>query len=272
MTTSHIVFIGAGHMATSLIAGMINQGMDPQQISACDHNPPKLEKLNQDYAIATFADSVEAIQNADIVVLAVKPQVMQPLCERLHQEANLSHKLFISIAAGISCNRLTHWLGRVPIVRCMPNLPAKIGLGVTGLYADQSITTEQCNEATQIMSAVGKTVWVQEEDAINHIIAIAGSSPAYFFLFMDAMQQYAQELGFSSDEAKDIVTQTALGSITLAINSAEQTLATMCQNVAVKGGTTAEAIRIFEQAGLRNTVKQAMQAAIDRGRQLELQL
>ncbi|CAG8998525.1 MAG: Pyrroline-5-carboxylate reductase [Candidatus Celerinatantimonas neptuna] len=272
MATSKIVFIGAGHMATSLIFGMINQGIDPKRISACDHNPPKLKKLNQDYAITTFADSVKAIQNADIVVLAVKPQVMQPLCERFHQESDLSHKLFISIAAGISCNRLTQWLGNVPIIRCMPNLPAKIGLGVTGLYADQDITPDQRIEATQIMSAVGKTIWVSKEDAINHIIAIAGSSPAYFFLFMDAMQQYAQELGFSSDDARDIVTQTALGSVTLAIDSAEQTLATMCQNVAVKGGTTAEAIRTFEQAGLRNTVKQAMQAAIERGRQLELQL
>lgn len=272
MTTQQFVFIGAGHMAASLIGGMVEQGIDAKQIGACDHNPPKLEKLQQHYGIQTYTDSLAAAKSAKVIILAVKPQVMQPLCEQLKAQLDLNDKLFISIAAGINCTRLKEWLGDVPVIRCMPNLPAQVGEGVTGLYAGEDITTEQRELAQQAMSSVGQVVWVQKESEINHIIAIAGSAPAYFFMFMDAMQQYAQELGFSAEQAREMVTHTALGSAKLAQNSADTPLATMCQNVAVKGGTTAEAVRVFAQAKLHDTVKEAMQAAIDRGLELERQL
>ncbi|MFM2482490.1 pyrroline-5-carboxylate reductase [Celerinatantimonas sp. YJH-8] len=272
MTTQQFVFIGAGHMASSLIGGMVRQGISASTIGACDHNPGKLESLQNQYQIATYADSISAMDAAEVVILAVKPQVMQDLCQTLKKQGNVEGKLFISIAAGIRCEQLQNWLGHVPIIRCMPNLPAKVGEGVTGVYAPEDITASQKQSAERALSSVGQVVWLDNEAAINHIIAIAGSAPAYFFLFMDAMQQYAQELGFSEEQAREMVTHTALGSVKLALNDAQTTLATMCQNVAVKGGTTAEAVQVFEQAGLRETVKQAMQAAIERGQQLERQL
>ncbi|MFM2485818.1 pyrroline-5-carboxylate reductase [Celerinatantimonas yamalensis] len=272
MATPRIVFIGAGHMAGSLIGGMIKQGMDSAFIGACDHNPPKLEQLQSHYGIQVYSDSLSALNSADVIVLAVKPQVMQALCETLKQDGDVSGKLFISVAAGITCSHLKKWLGDVPIVRCMPNLPAKVGLGVSGLYASVDTNAELRKIAEQTLECVGAVIWVEKEEGINHIIAAAGSAPAYFFLFMDAIQQYAQSLGFSEKDARNIVTQTALGSATLAMSDPGTTLAQMCQNVAVKGGTTAEAVRVFNQADIHTTVKKAMQAAIERSQQLEDQL
>lgn len=272
MSTPRIVFIGAGHMASSLIGGMVKQGMDAQFIGACDHNPPKLQALHEQYQIHTYLDSLTALANADVVVLAVKPQVMQTLCEQLKKEGDIQDKLFISLAAGITCAHLKKWLGDVAVIRAMPNLPAKVGLGLTALFANPQANDEHKQIATQALQSVGEVIWVENEQGINHIIAAAGSAPAYFFLFMDAMSQYAQQLGFSAEQARAIVTQTALGSATLAAQEMDTSLGQMCANVAVKGGTTAEAVNVFENAGLRDTVKQAMQAAIDRSKQLEDQL
>lgn len=272
MTSPKFVFIGAGHMASSLIGGMVQSGISGTQIGACDHNPEKLAVIQRRDGITTYADTSSAIAAADVVILAVKPQVMQPLCEEISMLTNLEHKLFISIAAGITCRHLQQWLGDYPVVRCMPNLPAQVGLGVSGLFANEHVTATQKELATQAMNAVGEAIWVENEQGINHIIAAAGSAPAYFFMFMDAMVAHCIELGFSEADARRIVIQTSLGSATLAEKQSEIPLKQMCQNVAVKGGTTAAAIEIFADADLYDTVRQAMQAAIRRSQELEDQL
>jgi pyrroline-5-carboxylate reductase len=268
--TKRIVFIGAGNMASSLIGGLIANGTDKTALAASDPNQEQRTKLAKQFSITTYQDNRDAIAQADVVVLAVKPQLMEVVCREIASFGlALENKLFISIAAGISISRLKEFLGEVPVVRTMPNTPALVQTGMTGLYAPTSVTQDDRDFAQSVMAAVGKTLWVQSEQAINHVIAAAGSAPAYFFLFMEAMADYAQELGFTPEQARTLVEQSALGSAKMVAANPELPLATLRANVTSKGGTTAEAIRVFEEQGLRDCVKHAMQAASDRGAEME---
>lgn len=268
--TKNIVFIGAGNMATSLIGGMIANGTDKTQISASDPSPAQTDKLSEQFGIQTFDNNEVAIAKADIVVLAVKPQLMEVVCQAIAKtELNLQNKLFISIAAGVRIERLKSMLGEVEVVRTMPNTPALVQTGMTGLYAEPTVSQESRDAAQAIMAAVGKTLWVDEEDAINQVTAAAGSAPAYFFLFMEAMTDYAIKQGFTSEQARLLVEQSALGSAKMVAANPEIDLATLRANVTSKGGTTAEAIRTFEEQGLRDVVDQAMQAAARRSAEME---
>ncbi len=269
--TARIAFIGGGNMASSLIGGIIANGAAASNITASDPNLEQQQKLQQQFAINVTADNGQAIASSDIVVLAVKPQLMAEVCQAIKDLGlDLGAKLFISIAAGISVKRLKGLLGeQVAIVRTMPNTPALVGRGMTGLYAAADVSSEQATSAEQLMQAVGETCWVEQEDEINHIIAAAGSAPAYFFLFMEAMQQHAEQLGFSPEQARKLVQQSALGSAELVAANPNLELATLRANVTSKGGTTAEAIRVFEEQGVRKIVANAMDAAIARGREME---
>ncbi|WP_432454350.1 pyrroline-5-carboxylate reductase [Agarivorans sp. QJM3NY_29] len=269
--TVRIAFIGGGNMASSLIGGLIANGTDASNITASDPNLEQQQKLQQEFAIPVTDNNAQATAQSDVIVLAVKPQLMAIVCEDLaKQSGDLSNKLFISIAAGISIARLKNLLGeKTAIVRTMPNTPALVGRGMTGLYAPSDVSAQQSAAAEQLMQAVGETCWVQQEDQINHIIAAAGSAPAYFFLFMEAMQQHAEHLGFSPEQARQLVQQSALGSAELVAANPDLDLTTLRANVTSKGGTTAEAIRVFEEQQLPRIVGQAMDAAIARGREME---
>ena len=271
MEQRKIAFIGGGNMARSLISGLINAGHPAQLIHVTDLDQDKLSELAEQFGVQTSMDNALAAQQADVLVLAVKPQYMAEMLTALTTTlGDYQHKLVISIAAGISVARLSALLGgHGNIVRTMPNTPALIGLGMTGLFAAPAVSLADCDFAEQMLQAVVKTVWVGNESGINSVIAASGSAPAYFFLFMQLIAEEAERMGFSAEQARLLVQQTALGSAQMVVDNPHLDLETLRAQVTSKGGTTAEAIRSFEEQGLARLVSQAMQAAVQRAEEME---
>lgn len=267
-----ITFIGAGNMAKAIIAGLVNSGYSAQLITACSPSMTKDSELHSQYGVNCRNDNVESARQADVIVLAVKPQMMADVCNPIHQQVDLSGKLILSIAAGISVERFYQMLGKVDIIRIMPNTPSLIGLGMSGLYAPANVSAGDKAFTTALMESVGKICWVNDESGINNVIAAAGSAPAYFFLFMEAMQQEAERLGFSTETARLLVQQAALGATHMVEANPKIDIGTLRQQVTSKGGTTAEALRVFNENGLSETVALAMQAAIKRASEMEKSL
>ena len=269
MEQRSIAFIGAGNMARSIIAGLIASGYDASKITATAPSETRLAPLSRDFGIHTDSDNLRAAQQADVIVLAVKPQLMAEVCLPL-QAVDFSNKLVISIAAGINSARLATLLdSQLHLVRVMPNTPALIGKGMSGLYAEATLASQDHQFASQLLQAVGEICWVKQEADINGIIAAAGSAPAYFFLFMEAIQQQAMAQGFDEKTARLLVQQTALGAAEMVQANPETDLATLRQQVTSKGGTTAEAINTFNQHHLTEIVAKAMQAAVARAQEME---
>ncbi|MEV3830357.1 pyrroline-5-carboxylate reductase [Aeromonas allosaccharophila] len=266
-----LAFIGAGNMSRSIIAGLVKAGYPAGQITAANPSRPKLEALASEHGIRITQSNAEAARDAEVIVLAVKPQLMAGMLAALVAElGSLEGKLLISIAAGIKVARLGEMAGgHDRIIRTMPNTPALLGLGMTGLYAPEHIGARDREFAEQMMQAVGKTLWVEQESGINGVIAAAGSAPAYFFLFMQAIAEEAEAMGFSPDQARLLVQQTALGAAAMVEQNPELALQTLREQVTSKGGTTAEAINTFQQQGLMPLTAQAMQAAVARATEME---
>ncbi|MCK5819782.1 MAG: pyrroline-5-carboxylate reductase [Psychromonas sp.] len=273
MQHKKIAFIGAGNMASSIIYGIVKDGYPADCILACAPSLNNTEKLAEKLTIKTSQHNQRAVYWADVIVLAVKPQIMAEVCQAMIDDgANFENKLIISIIAGVCVDRLVSLLGNVAIIRTMPNTPALIQKGMTGLFAPPRVSKADRDFATNLMDVVGKTLWVEKESMINAIIATSGSSPAYFFLFMQAMQEKAVELGFSSQEARLLVQQSAIGSAEMVANNTHLSLATLRQNVTSQGGVTAEAINLMSTFKVPESIKKAMQAAVDRGKEMEIQL
>ena len=271
---SNICFIGGGNMATSLIGGLIAQGHAANSISVNDPNEAQREQLTTQYGINTFADCTPALADADIVVLAVKPQVMKDVALIVAKAAEQSSKqpLFVSIAAGINLFSLQQWLGKEQaIVRCMPNTPSLIQLGATGLFANEHTSIVQKNLAETVLKAAGIVQWVQSEAEIDAVTAVSGSGPAYYFLLMEAMIDAGIELGLSRETASELTIQTAIGAAQMAKES-DVDVAELRRRVTSPGGTTEEAINTFEGAHLRDIVKAALNAANRRSGELALML
>ena len=255
-------------MASSLIGGLIEQGFAPDLIIASDIDQGKLVKLQQDYSVRTETDNDRAIQQSDIVILAIKPQIMQQVCRAITETAH--NPLFISIAAGVRATDIDRWLGGGrALVRCMPNTPALVGLGASALFANSLVNPDQRQQAEQIMQSTGISVWVDEEAKLDAVTAISGSGPAYFFLFIEALQNAATALGLEPDIAAKLARQTALGAATMAL---DQDVVSLRQQVTSKGGTTERAIASFEQSQLQQIVLQAAQAAQQRSVELAEEL
>ena len=263
-----ITFIGAGNMARSLIIGLL-QDKANVLLRVADPDPQQLDAIRQHWPdVQATQDNAEALQGADVVVLAVKPQVMREVLEPLADLAQRNRPLVISIAAGIREAALNQWLGgNLPIVRCMPNTPALVQTGATGLVANAQVSQAQRNLAESILRAVGITVWFAEEASIDSVTAVSGSGPAYFFLVMEAMQAAAQNLGMSAEDAQLLVVQTALGAARLALESGEPA-AELRRKVTSKGGTTEAALKVLNDGGLPALFEQALQAAAKRSREL----
>ena len=271
---SNICFIGGGNMATSLIGGLIAQGHAANSISVSDPNEAQREQLTTQYGINTFADCALALADADIVVLAVKPQVMKDVALIVAKAAEQSSKqpLFVSIAAGINLYSLQQWLGKdQAIVRCMPNTPSLIQLGATGLFANEQTSIVQKNLAETVLKAAGIVQWVQSEAEIDAVTAVSGSGPAYYFLLMEAMIDAGIELGLSRETASELTIQTAIGAAQMAKES-DVDVAELRRRGTSPGGTTEEAINTFEGAHLRDIVKAALSAANRRSGELALML
>lgn len=267
MTTNKVIgFIGAGNMANSLIKGILAGGADPANLWAADIDEEKLQELADDCKIQAKT-AAEIAQSADVVVLAVKPQVMKVVCQSLAAELQ-ADALVVSIAAGITASHLQAWLGgERAIVRCMPNTPALVGKGASGLFANELVNEEQRLLATNILAAVGVSLWVEQERLIDAVTAVSGSGPAYFFLFMEAMEATGQSLGLSAEAARLLTLNTALGAAELALSSSDDT-AELRRKVTSPGGTTEQAINRFEDGDLRTLVDTAMNAARLRSEEL----
>mgnify|MGYP005988780265 CR=1 FL=1 len=267
---SNICFIGGGNMATSLIGGLIAQGHSADSISVSDPNEEQRRQLEKQFSINTFADCGPAMVNADIVVLAVKPQIMKAVALNVASAITADSKapLFVSIAAGINLFSLQSWLGKdQAIVRCMPNTPSLIQLGASGLFANENTSLVQKNLAETVLKAAGIVQWVQSEAEIDAVTAVSGSGPAYYFLLMEAMIDAGIELGLSRETASQLTIQTAIGAAQMAKESDLDT-AELRRRVTSPGGTTEQAIKSFESAHLRDIVKAALNAANRRSAEL----
>jgi pyrroline-5-carboxylate reductase len=261
-----ITFIGGGNMATALIAGLAGKLTTAENIHVVDPNPEALERVHGAYGVSTATAIDEQVAAGEVVVLAVKPQQMREVAALL--KPHLSRQLVISIAAGIRGADLSRWLGGYgAIVRCMPNTPALIGQGITGMVAMAGATEQQREAADSILRAVGKTVWLDDESLIDPVTAVSGSGPAYVFYFLEAMQQAAVEMGLSAGQGKELALATFLGAAQLAAQS-DDPLEVLRQKVTSKGGTTHAAITSMEQAGVKAAIIEAMKAAAARGREL----
>jgi pyrroline-5-carboxylate reductase len=267
LSESSIGFIGAGNMARSLIQGLLNNGIAPSNIFAADIDQQKLQELESEFGIQT-ADSNSVANSADVLVMAVKPQVMAQACADVFEVVQSRPVLLVSIAAGITISHLSDWLGdECAIVRCMPNTPALVGKGATGLYPNEMVSKAQKSLAEEILSAVGIALWLESETQIDAVTALSGSGPAYFFLLMEAMQSTAEQMGLDRDIARQLTTQTAIGAAELASQSSDE-IAELRRQVTSPGGTTEAALNRFEQGGFRKLVLEALSAAQKRSEEL----
>jgi len=265
---AQICFIGAGNMAQSLIGGLIASGYAKENLFAADPTLEQRNMITERFGIQCFEDNNEAVSNSDIVVLAVKPQVLEQVCVSLTNAVTSKKPLYISVAAGVRSQAIDTWLGgQNAIVRTMPNTPALIQTGATGLFANHAVSENQRSQAEHIMRAAGLTVWVKEESQLNAVTALSGSGPAYYFLFMEAMEQAGQTLGLDKKTAHLLTLQTALGAAKMVLES-HQDCQTLRQNVTSPNGTTEKAIHSFENNHLKDIVSQAMQAANNRAIEL----
>ncbi|KLU14785.1 MULTISPECIES: pyrroline-5-carboxylate reductase [Xenorhabdus] len=270
MENRKITFIGAGNMAHAIIAGLVRKGYPAELITVCSPTTTRRDVLVKEYGINSQSDNIRYAQEASVIVLAVKPQMMAEVCGSLYSHVDFNGKLVISIAAGIPVPRFYTLLqDNLNIIRIMPNTPSLVGQGMSGLFAPEHIGQADRNFAASLMSCVGKVCWVNDENGINDIIAIAGSAPAYFFLFMESMQQEAERLGFDSETARELVLQAAIGSAKLAETQKDLPFAILREQVTSKGGTTAEALRIFYEGRMPEIVSNAMQGAIRRAQEME---
>ena len=251
-------------MAGSIIGGLLESGHPAERVSAADPFPESLVRLREMAPVATFTENAGAVAGADVVILAVKPQVMAEACSSIAAAVAESGALVISIAAGITIASMQARLGeQAAIVRCMPNTPALLGCGATGLYANEKVSEQQRGFAEAILSAVGITRWVDTEQDLDAVTALSGSGPAYFFLFMEALIDAGTAQGLARETAEELAMQTALGAARMALEN-DVDLVELRRRVTSPGGTTQAAIENFEQQGLRTLVKDAMQAAADR--------
>ncbi len=266
-----IAFIGAGNMATSIIGGLIDNGFEGS-ILAADKDREKLADLKNRFGVSTTIDNKEAISKADIIVLAVKPQIMKMVCTEFSDQAQENKPMFISIAAGLESETINQWLGGdLAIVRCMPNTPALLQAGASGLFANHLVSGSQKRIAQSIFDSVGTTVWVEDENMLHAVTAVSGSGPAYYFLFMEAMQKAGESLGLSPEISAQLTAQTALGAAKM-VQQTDDSAETLRQKVTSPNGTTEKAIKSFEQDGIRQIIHQAMLECVKRSEELSQEL
>jgi pyrroline-5-carboxylate reductase len=262
--TQKISFIGAGNMARSLVSGLLRNGHPSAAISAADPMPGQREQL-AGLGIVVHADNDAAAAGADVVVLAVKPQVLKRVLEAMTLSPE---QLVVSIAAGVNLQSLARWTApSQPIVRCMPNTPALLGAGVTALFANEHATPAQRDQAEAVLAAAGRTLWVAEESLLDAVTAVSGSGPAYFFYLMESMIEAGQRLGLDADTATLLTLETAYGAALMAREGSDSP-ATLREKVTSPGGTTERALSILDAAGTRESIASALEGAAEKAREL----
>ncbi|MFI4885811.1 MAG: pyrroline-5-carboxylate reductase, partial [Steroidobacterales bacterium] len=261
MSHIELTVLGAGNMGRALIGGLLRHGMRPEQITVGESREAARAALAQELGIAATADNAAAIAKADLVVLAVKPQHAGSVLAALAPQLQPRRPIVLSVAAGVRIQALQSWCGAgVPVIRAMPNRPAFVGAGVTGLYAPAEIGASQRATAAQIMQSVGEVVWVATEEALDVVTALSGSGPAYYFLLAEAMMQAGVELGLPVDTARRLSIATLHGAGLLAQGS-DGDLARLRTEVTSKGGTTEAALRTLQAADFNELICRAVAAA-----------
>ncbi len=258
-------------MARSLIGGLLSNQIDRSSITVSDPIPEARQYVSDQFQVPVTADNNEVIENSASVILAVKPQVMKQVVEDAQQAFRQHRPLLISIAAGITTDSIDAWSGGgYAIIRVMPNTPALIQKGISALYANERVSTDQKQRTESILSAVGKTVWVDKESKLDAVTAVSGSGPAYFFYLIEAVQAGAENLGLQTEDAKLLAIQTAVGSALLAQHS-DDSPATLRKKVTSPGGTTEAALKVLESAGVKDSFIQAISAAQNRAVEMSKQ-
>lgn len=272
MTIPSLCFIGGGNMARSLVGGLIADGWPADRIQVTDTNPEALALLAERFGVTTRQGNALAARDADVLVLAVKPQAMHTVAGEIAAAVQTRRPLIISIAAGIRIADLDRWLGgNNAIVRCMPNTPALVQSSATALFANPRVDDGQRNLAESILRAVGLTLWLDDEQLMDAVTALSGSGPAYFFLIMEALQAAGEQLGLPTETARLLTLQTAFGAAKMALESAEDA-SSLRQRVTSPGGTTERALHVMEEGQLRDLMVRALAAASARSHELADQL
>ena len=268
MAANTIAILGGGNMGRALIGGLLRRGMRPEKIQVAEALPEARATLAREFGITAVADAAAATRAADLILIAVKPQHVAALLAPLRPRLQEARPLVVSIAAGIRVASLSLWCGAaVPVVRAMPNRPALVGAGVTGIFAPPEVDAAARAAAAQLLSAVGEVVWVAHEEALDVVTALSGSGPAYLFLLTEAMMHAAVGLGLETAAAHKLAVGTLYGAGLLA-QSGDGDLARLRAEVTSKAGTTEAALKIFAAADLSGTVIHALQAATRRSREL----
>jgi pyrroline-5-carboxylate reductase len=267
---THITFIGGGNMGRALIGGLLASGLQAKQITVVEPFTATAEKLKADFSL-TIVNSIDALQIDSklehVVVMAIKPQDFKQVALSLapHLKAiDAQHLLILSIAAGIRLSSMTSWLGHSRCVRAMPNTPALIGMGITGLCSDASVDSQACSKAAALCNAVGQSVWVSDENLIDAVTALSGSGPAYVFAFLEALQSGGEKLGLYPATARALAYATLQGAAQLAVSSTESA-GTLREKVTSKGGTTAAALAVLQEGNWQSVLEAALAAAAKHG-------
>ena len=263
-----IAFIGGGNMATSLVGGLVESGRPPADVVVAEPEEEKRRGLETRFGVAVTPDNRAAVAASDIVVLAVKPQIMTEVVTGVAAQMRARAPLVVSIAAGIRIARLIEWLGYpARVVRTMPNTPALLGCGVTALYAGSAVTAQQREAAEAILRSAGTALWVDDEGLLDTVTAVSGSGPAYYFLLMEHMIETGVRLGLTGEQAHALTLQTALGAARMALESGRSPAA-LREGVTSPGGTTERALDLFREGGFGALVERAVTGARDRSREL----
>lgn len=264
MQKSKISFIGGGNMAASIINGLLQANVPAEHIRVAD---PSEQPLAAQFPIDCVTDNLSVLDDADVVILAVKPQILADVAKSLATALSSENPpLFISIVAGIQVKDIARWLGvnkPLAIVRVMPNTPALVQSAASGLFAGKYVSNDQKDLAESILRAVGLTLWLENEADMDAVTALSGSGPAYFFLLMEVMEKAGVNLGLSQQAARLLTLQTAFGAAKMVLESNEDA-STLRTRVMSKGGTTEQAINVLNEGGVQELFDKALQAARDR--------
>ena len=256
-----IAFIGSGNIASSMIGGLIANGIKPEKLIAADADKTQQQLISEKYGIKVFNINYDAAKHANVIIFAVKPQVMPAVVKEIAENIKIENKLILSVAAGVKLQSIANWLGQSSaIVRTMPNMPALIQAGASALYANEFTNDKQRNTAETIMRSVGTAIWLDAEEQMDVVTALSGSGPAYFFYVMELMEKNAIEMGLNKEDAHLLTIETALGAAKMALLSSYEPM-TLRKQVSSPGGTTEQALNIFIQGKLDKLVRNAMDAA-----------
>lgn len=262
----HISFIGVGNMATAIISGLISSGYPIDCLTGTARSPEKRRALQTTYGFNMIDDNTQAVAIADIVVLCVKPAQMQEVIAQF-KESVTSQQLYISVAAGIELNSFKDWLGQVAIIRSMPNTPSQVGAGMTGLIANDLVTPTQQTWCQQIFDSIGQTAWLTKEQDMHTVTALSGSSPAYFFRFLEAMIQTGQQQGLDQETSRKLACQAMLGAARMA-TEIDEDIAQLRKNITSPNGTTEQALLSFEANNIGSIIDEAMTACSKRSQEM----